>query len=381
MSEPLLPAYGDSTLADVLPSVGAHLGIPGAENRLGLPEAKRWVVFLVDGLGWDLLQRSLAHVPYLADLARRGGAITSGVPSTTATSITSLGTGLPPGQHGMAGYSFRDPSTGAPMNALYWDTDLVPEHFQTRPTYLERARAAGVRVGSVVPARFEKTGLTRAALRGPDFHGVHDESDLERRVELVTAAAVAGERTLVYTYERELDHTGHSRGCGSPQWQAHLRQVDELCELLREALPEDVALLITGDHGMVDVPQERQIIVEDHPNLLADVATFAGEGRMRQLWAEPGRSSVLARRWADFLGDRAWVRTRDEAIDEGWFGVMDDALTERFGDVLVAMREDWAVMTRTLERELGLVGQHGSLTSAEMTVPMLVDAGGASWPS
>lgn len=371
---PVLPAYGSGSLADLMPSIGAHLGVPGCPvDVLGLPTASRSVVVLVDGLGWNLVRRSVREVPYLAGLLGDAAPITAGVPSTTVTSLTSLGTGLPPGQHGMVGYTSRVPDTGEILNALTWESDLVARAFQPRPTFFERAAAAGVAVSSVGLGRFQGSGLTEAALRGADFVAFEHERAEEERIGLVVAAAARGERSLVYAYERQLDHVGHVHGADSEDWLRQLIRVDAMCARLRDALPDDVALVITGDHGMVDVPAAHMIVAEDEPELLAGVSALAGEGRFRQLYVDGGPAEPVAARWRDRLGDQAWVRTRDEAVDEGWFGPVADDLRERYGHVLVAMRGTWAVMTRQYPRELSLVGMHGSLTEAEMLVPLFLD--------
>lgn len=375
----VLPRYGQSTLSDLLPAIGAHLGVPGClDDPLGLPSARRYVVLLVDGLGHHLLRGSLRHTGYFSELFGDAMVLTSGIPSTTATSLTCLGTGLEPGQHGMTGYSFLDPTGSHAMNALTWEggPDDV-RAFQPRQTMFERAAAAGVAVTAIGPARFEASGLTTAALRGPDFQ-VADEGEHARRIELAAQSSQRGERSLVYVYERSLDHTGHGKGVGSQEWLDTLSAVDAFAGNLRDALADDVCLLVTGDHGMLDVPAERHVLVEDHPALLRGVELLAGEGRLRQLWVADGATRTVARRWASDLGERAHVVTRDEAVDQGWFGRLDERVRARFGDVLVAMRGDWAVMSRALERELTLVGQHGSLTEQEMMVPLLVDHP-ASW--
>lgn len=371
---PILPAYGHSSLADLMPSIGAHLGVPGyPDDILGIPNATRYVVVLIDGLGWHLIRSALRDVPYLASLIGDARPITSGVPSTTVTSLTSLGTGLVPGQHGMVGYTSRVPSTGEILNALTWESDLVARAFQNKPTFFERARDAGVAVSSVALRRFEKSGLTEAALRGASFVGFDHEKAEDERIALTVQAAQRGSTALVYAYERELDHTGHVLGCGSQQWLYHLSRIDAMCERLRDALPDDVVMIITGDHGMIDIPAASQIIAEDEPGLLAGVDAFAGEGRFRQLYVDHEPVSAVVRRWQDRLGSGAWVRTRDEAIDDGWFGPVDPDLVDRYGHVLVAMADDRAIMTRQFPRELSLVGMHGSLTAAEMTVPLLTD--------
>ena len=149
--------------------------------------------------------------------------------------------------------------------------------------------------------------------------------------------------------------------------------MDARCQQLRETLPSEVRLVITADHGMLDIPTGHRIVAEDEPQLMAGVTALAGEPRFRHLYVDHDRPGRVADRWRDRLGPRAWVLNRAEAIDEGWFGTVDEELLERYGHVLVAMRADWAVMTRQLPRELTLVGMHGSLTAAEMLVPLLVD--------
>jgi hypothetical protein len=372
LPELIRPAYQRSTLADLLPSIGAHLQVPGCTDILDLPGSDRYVVVLIDGLGWHLLRRAVREARYLSGLLGEARPITSGVPSTTVTSLTSLGTGLAPGEHGMVGYTSRVPGTGAVLNALYWDAPVRPLDYQPRTTIFERAATAGVAVSSVSPAHFANTGLTIAAQRGATFIGVPAGMRDHERVGLIARAAQQGERSLVYAYERELDHAGHASGTSSHAWMDALTEIDRRCELLRAQLPAEVTVIITGDHGMVDIDEGRRITAEDEPGLMVGVDAIAGEARFRQLYVDHENPRLVAARWADLLGERAWVRTRDDAVDDGWFGPVDDRVVERYGHVLVAMRDDWAIMTRTQPRESTLVGMHGSLTPAEMTVPLLV---------
>jgi len=164
-------------------------------------------------------------------------AITAGVPSTTATSLTSLGTGLTPGQHGIAGYTFRNPHTKRIFSPLTWDSTTDPLAMQPMPTIFERAKSEGVSVTSVLPARFEGSGLTAVALRGGVFEGVVDEHDDAARVQQVLRAATTGDSSLVYVYERMLDHVGHGRGTASDQWVEELVRIDAFADALREQLP------------------------------------------------------------------------------------------------------------------------------------------------
>lgn len=374
-TQPLLPRWRESTLADLLPSLAAHLGLPEAGvPSIDLPHSQRYVLVLVDGLGHEVLQQALAIAPYCASLFGDAARLSVTVPSTTATSLTSLGTGLTPAEHGIVGYSFRDPYTGVVFNSLQWNTPTEAELLQQRTTWFERLTAAGHASHAVVPVRFDGSGLTRSALRGQVVSGLLREDDEDDLVARTVAASRAGERSLVYVYERMLDHTGHAHGVNHPYWRSQLVRIDAMLERLRDELDDDVVLLVTGDHGMVDVPEERKIILENHPELTEGVDQIGGEGRFRQLYTSDPQS--VAQRWAEWLGERAWVRTRSQAIAEGWFGADPTPdVAGRIGDVVAAMREDWAVMSLTLPGEMGLVGMHGSMTSAEMLVPLLIDEG------
>jgi Type I phosphodiesterase / nucleotide pyrophosphatase len=369
----VLPAYQSTTLGELMPSIGAHLGVAGfTEDAFRLPQSARYVVVLIDGLGWNLLRRAAREAPYLASLLGSAQPITSAVPSTTVTSLASLGTGLPPGQHGLVGYTSRVPATGEILNALTWESDPSPTAYQSKSTFFERAVENGIAVSSVALARFRGTGLTVAALRGASFVPFSEDSAEDLRIALIAEAALRGDRSIVYAYERELDHCGHVHGCNSTTWLDQLARIDAMCERLRAALPPQVTVIITADHGMIDIPPDQRIVAEDDPTLMVGVSALAGEGRFRQLYVDLEPPHLVAERWRARLGELAWVRTRDEAIEEGWFAATDDQLRDRWGHVLIALRGDWAIMTRAFPREFTLIGMHGSLTPAEMLVPLIV---------
>ncbi len=366
-----LPGYGQHSIADLLPGIAANVGVPGCRDVAGLPGSGRYLLILVDGLGWHQLRQAGEAAPYLAGLQDSARPLTATVPSTTATSLASLGTGLPPGQHGIVGYVSRIPGSQVLLNALSWSDDPDPRSYQPRPTVFERVADAGVAASSVSPRHFAGTGLTTAAQRGAQFIGYRRQTTDRERAELITQAVTRSPYSLVYAYEREVDHAGHRYGVGSPQWLQELRRVDRRCQLLAQWLPRDVCMLVTADHGMINVDSEHRIVVEDEPDLIAGIDAVGGEPRFRQLYIDHADPGLVARRWSDRLGELAWIRTRDQAIAEGWFGCVDAAVAERYGHVVVAMRNDWAIMTRTQPREMDVIGMHGSLSPAEMLVPLL----------
>ena len=374
MSAFLEPAYGSRSLADVLPAVSHALGARSATDNdvvtLDLPPAPAYVVFLVDGLGADLLAAHAHAAPYLSSLLTPEAVATSGVPSTTATSLTSLGTGLVPGAHGVVGFTSRVPGSDRLLNALFWDKDVDPVQWQPHPTLFQTLEATGVRVTTVNKREFRGSGLTVAAHRGGDW------VDADRVGERVAGAVTAAASTpsLTYLYDGDLDWTGHRYGVASAQWLQQLAFIDAEAEQLRDAMPAHARLVVTADHGMVDAPDDRRVDLDEDPAFREGVVLIGGEARFRHVYCAGGAVPDVAVAWAELLGDRAEVLIRDQAIDRGWFGRVSPSVLPRIGDVVAAARDDWGLFSPVdFPYEQRLVGLHGSLTPVEMRIPLLVD--------
>jgi hypothetical protein len=376
---PLLPSlrYGDSALSDVMPSALSALGVADEPNTLGLTEVSRIVVLLVDGLGWVRLTSNPAAAPFLNSLG--GRALSAGFPSTTVASLASLGTGRPPGLHGLTGYTSYLPDVGIAVNWLGWRAvggseslldRVVPETAQPQSTAFERAKASGVAVTVAAPTGFAGSGLTRAALRGGRFVGTVSGGDV---ISQVADASRDGKRSLVYCYVSELDLVGHVRGPESASWLAQLTILDRFVEQLSEALPADAALLVTADHGMTTVRDEDKIDFDTVPELQEGVLALVGEPRARYIHAEPGAELEVFTAWREQLCDRMWVLRRDEAISAGLFGPTVTATASgRIGDVVAIAHGTAAVVRRRAEPRLSaLAGMHGALTDDELLVPLL----------
>jgi hypothetical protein len=371
-SRPALPRYGDNTLADLASSILAALGAPGEDNPLGLPSAERVCLLVVDGLGWELLREHPAAAPFLSELAVSGRPLMAGFPATTVTSLASLGTGRPPGQHGLFGYQVAVPGEGRLLNALHWDRSVDPIAWQPGSTIFERATAARIGAFRVAQGSLARTGLSLAAMRGAAYCPA---DTLGALVAEAAAALRRRDRALAMVYHSELDATGHAWGCGSDAWRYHLGHVDKLAEQLAGALPPGTTLYITADHGMVDVPPQDRVDADTVTGLRAGVTLLGGEPRARHVYAEPGAAADVLAAWREILGPRAWVMSRDEAVADGWFGPLQPRLAPRIGDVVAAPAGPWAVVaTKAEPRESALIGMHGSVTPADQLVPLL------TWP-
>lgn len=342
------------------------------EGSDALPPARSAVVFLLDGLGAHNLAGRRGHARYLSTLSSRSAVARAVFPSTTAAALTSLLTGTDPGQHGIVGYRARVPGTDTAPNQLRgWETDgLDPLTWQRSEPILEREAAAGRPAFVVTRSEYRGTGFTEATMRGAELLGV---DDLVERVETAARVAADNPGALVYLYAPDLDSVGHRHGWESDQWSSALERVDAAAQRFADALHPTTGALITADHGMVDVPPHGRLLFGAGSPLWDDVVVVGGEPRMLHLYAEPGRAGAVHAAWHAAESSRAWVLTRDEAIDAGLFGAVHPLVRERIGDVLVAARAGVAYYDdresdKSAQR---MVGQHGSLTVEERIVPLL----------
>ncbi len=362
---PLIPDYGGACISSLVPA----LLEPGPVTPDWLPaaaaEADQVVLLVLDGLGWDQLQARRHLAPTLAGMA--GQAITSVTPTTTATALTSIATGLPPGEHGVVGY--RVAVDSEVLNILRWSTPdgdarkrIDPEEFQTHPAFL------GQRPAVVTKAEFASSGFSGAHLCEVRFNGYRVPSTLVTEVGRLLRAG----EPFVYAYYDGVDKVSHEYGLGE-HFDAEVAFADRLVADIIDVLPPGAAVVVTADHGQVDVGDN---IVHLHRDLLPHLAFQSGEGRFRWLHARPGRAAALHEAAAAHHGAEAWVVTRDETIEDGWWGPhVTDAARSRLGDVALVAREPVSFHDDADTGPFVLVGRHGSLTSDEMLVPCLVAVG------
>jgi Type I phosphodiesterase / nucleotide pyrophosphatase len=379
---PSLPRYGESSLADLVASVLAALGLE-ASNVLRLAPMRAAVILLVDGLGWDALHRYPDEAPFLTSAAQHpeSRSLTAPFPATTATSLGSIGTGLAPGEHGLVGYTFAVPAHERPLNTLTWRLygsgppidlrqEFRPEQVQPSATWLERAAAVGIDVVRLGPPELERSPLSRAVLRGGRYVATHSLGDLAA----TTMQTIAAGARFVLAYHAALDTTGHTRGVQSEAWALELSNVDTLAASLADRLPSGSALIVTGDHGMVDLSEDERLDVSELPALMEAVKALGGEARARHVYVRRGAADDVLASWQETLGDLMWLRSREQAIAEGWFGPrVADAARPRIGDVVAAAFGAVGIVQHTVDPgQAHYVGHHGSMTAAEQLVPALV---------
>lgn len=376
----MLPVTDDTAprLAGVLASSLAAVAgdSPEASVSFELPRVRAAVVVLVDGLGVANVRSRAGHARFLATRMGKRDVIRTVFPSTTAAAIASFATGAAPGEHGLVGYRVLEPGRDVLVNQLNgWEQGLLPEGWQRSATLFERAAARGIRAVAIGQPRYATSGYTRAVLRGVDY--VPATSLADRFAQALQVASEPGE-SLVYLYVPELDQIAHAHGWQSDRWLAALESLDGELAAFERRMPRDAGLLVTADHGVIDVPEHRHVLIDARAELVDGIRHVGGEPRCLALWFEPdatpGERLRLTDAWREAEGERAWVLTRDEAIDAGLYGAtVADEVRPRIGDLLVAARSgiayyDAREANRAPER---MIGQHGSKSDEETRVPLV----------
>jgi hypothetical protein len=361
--QPVTAVYDGPGIASLIPA------LLGAKDASWLPTPVRGastvVVLVLDGLGWDALGQHPDKLSTIAGL--EGSSVTSVVPSTTAAALTSITTGLAPSEHGLVGFRMR--VEGGVMNVLSWHGEGKSKHAPDPGLVQRHAPFRGRPIPVVTRSEFRATGFTEAHLRGAELFGWRAVSTI---VERCRELALRGE-PLVYAYYPGVDEVAHAYGLGNRYYTAELAFADRLVADMLDALPSDTALVVTADHGQVDLAPESWLPLGDIEELVEECA---GDGRFRYLYARRGAAAELLAGAHAAHAANAWVVSREQLEDEGWLGPpASNAIRRRLGDVVLAASRDVAFVDPALPREPRLRSGHGSMSAAEMLVPLVAGRG------
>ena len=371
----MLPArqFSALRLADVLTS--SLDAVCARTNPLSLPAVHKAVVILADGLGVSSIRARAGHARFLSSRLNKSSIIDGVFPATTAAGIATLTTGQEPGQHGLVGYQVLDGVHDRVVNQLTgWDDGMQPATWQRSRTVFDRACDENVRSFAIGPSRFVASGFTQAVLRGAQYVAAQSLAD---RFAAARTILNKNPTALIYLYVAELDMAAHAHGWESDRWLAQLEALDSEVSRFALTLRSDEGLLLTADHGVIDVPSNKHVLFDTEPALITGVRHIAGDPRCLALYLEPNHptvtANILADTWRSAQGDQAWVYTRAEAVEAGLYGRVAEEVLPRIGDVLVAARKSIAYYDSRPadQRARGMIGQHGSLTDEEVRVPLI----------
>jgi hypothetical protein len=375
----MLPTQNSShvSLADVVPSCFRSLGWGFPQARIVMPETRSVVLLLVDGLGVFNINSARGHLRFLASKLTESPTISTVFPSTTASALASLVTGVLPHQHGIFGYRTWNPQRSEHVNQLSGVTEQeVREGWLAKSSLLSEASAAGHETFVVGHPRFERSTLTNMLYGQTTYVGART---IENRLESVERMLQRGQKGFYLVYVSDLDEAAHAHGVLSTAW---VEKAEELDSAVRKFVGTSAGLcttILTADHGVIDVEAARHI--EFGAGLeMEGVLSVGGEPRCLQLKLNSvADADLVVKQWNSFLGERGVALRRREVFSR-FYEPADNAtrveLSERSGDVYVFAGDGHVLYDsrEPLNPGRNMVGQHGGATIDEMSIPLLI------WP-
>ena len=380
----VLPDYQGGSLLNLTSSLVAARGGTAPHPLLRDLDSERIgrcrniVLLLLDGLGHEFLRNHGAD-SILASHAR--GHMTSVFPSTTTTAITTLLTGLSPREHALTGWfsywkSLDDVIAVLPFQRRRGRKSLSqdiadPAAFYDHPTLFDRLETES---HIVIPANLAYSPYNASHSGTATIHPFAGYPELFKHLARLLREP---EQKYIYAYWPGIDHLAHEHGTSSAKVKSHFHAVDRACaDLIAAAKGSDTTLIVTGDHGLIDVSPQNHTDLGRLPELQKHLAQpLCGERRVAYCHLREAGSDAFVSAAGDILGERFLPRSSRELVEEGWFGpgVSHPELLSRIGDVTLLAQDDASIKDWLPgERRYWHIGSHGGTSSEEMYIPLIV---------
>ncbi len=347
-------------------------------DPLALREQRNIILLVLDGLGYDFFKRCGDGVLH----QHLQGRLTSVFPSTTAAAITTYLTGDAPQQHGITGWFMYFRELGAVMTTLqgaprYGGVDLSHSGIDAERLFAHTpiSKRLGLPTYLVTPWNIAYSDFNMSHKGSAEVHAYGSLSQMFA----ITAAIARNppKRKFIYSYWPGLDHIGHSHGIESTQAAHHCREIDAAFGAFLESIEgSGSTVVVTADHGLIDVSATDNIELDSHPDLAETLALpLCGERRVAYCYVKPDRREAFEQYVTTELADCAEMRPSRELIEDGYFGVGDPhpRLRERVGDYTLIMKQRFAIKDwLPAEARFSQIGAHGGTSDAEMYVPLIV---------
>ena len=398
------PAYDGRSISNLCDTFSKVLGLSHSrplkyDDLYGVAESSENLIFLLlDGLGYKLIQHALSGKGGVLSLQSfldpsKGTIfhpITSVFPSTTSTATTTLHTGLTPQEHGVLGYTMYLEEIGAIAEMLkftpllggresLFDMGFQPETFINAETIHQKLARNGIVSNFYIQKWIVDSGLSKITIRGSEIYPHFSASDmfvsLRKNLEL-------GRSKFHFAYFASPDSIAHHRG---PLGDEFASEVDSLFYILRRELIDKLdsniakktTIIVSADHGLINIEESNIIDVRDHHELgrMLKVPP-TGDSRVAFLHAKNGMQD----RVIDYFNsnpsfaNKFEVASSQHMLERGLLGLgkVKEEVYDRIGSVIAIPKVPVAIENSDIDpRPLPVPGRHGGLSEDEMLVPLI----------
>lgn len=378
----LLPDYDKSIVNLISSLAGRQAPDASLYPPLSILEDSRCdqrpvVLLVIDGLGYQFLQK----FPGSALASHCVQRLTSVFPTTTAAAVTALALGVPAQQHGITGWFTYLRELGEVVMPLpfmprgggagYADQGFAARHMlDAKPLLPELQRPVSVCSPAAIADSSFSDAIYGAVARDP-------HQQLKQLFDGLSHGAKQRGAPLVWGYWTELDALSHQYGAQSREVKIHFEQLDQaFAYWLKQIAGSDTLVLVTADHGLIDIRKDQHLQVEQHPALQQMLQLPpCGESRAAFCYLRSGSQHDFEQYMAQYYAELFDVMPSEQLIEQQLFGRGEPSarLRQRVGDFTVLARKQ-AVMTECLLQEspFNQRGVHGGLSAEELYVPLVM---------
>jgi hypothetical protein len=370
-------------LVRALASVCGVPDVPGGDaitRIMSLIGPAEHVVFvLLDGLGMNLLRRLDGDSFLASSLKMELHAV---APSTTACALTSVATACYPARHGVTGWFTYEPELDLTVMMLPFaerynkrplaERNITAEQLLPVPAFLNRMTHRPL---TLLPAPIADTAYARYSRGYTDFLGyVSIPHAIDQIAQHVMAATSA---TYTHLYLPDVDTLCHHVGVDQPGVLPLVHRIETELQRLADALGGRARIVISADHGLIDVPRPQQTALIDGDPLLAMlVVPPSGDARMPIFHVRQDRHGEFVEEFTRRMGSSMYLVPTEHAERLRLFGPeeMSAVARRRFGDYIAIPYRAATLFYAPPGTKVATpyIGQHAGLSPQEMHIPLCI---------
>lgn len=329
------------------------------DDLLSKIKPRNVVLLLCDGLGYNILKRSLSNEAFLVENNKK--VYNAVFPSTTTAATTSLITGLNPNQHGWLGWENYIPPIDQVVvmyTNMIKDTEIPAGDENVSYKYFGY---------ETIFDKINKTGKHRATYLSP--YEINKYQDFDDLCQKIIGLCNEKGKNYIYGYYANPDTIMHETGTNSKETIAEIKMLNDKIEQLCNKLT-DTLIIITSDHGHKNCTY---FVLDDYPKIKDCTKRITSiEARASMFFIKDDKIDEFKSLFNETFGDFFVLLDRDEIIETQLFGTGNnhELFNDCLGDfIAVAIADKNIKYNRETEY---LASTHGGNTNDEVLLPLII---------
>jgi len=374
----ILPNYKGENTVNLISSIAQKFGTKTKYPELKFlkPEdlKENVVLLIIDGLGYEYIKYKGKGTIFKKYLKEK---ITSTFPSATSSANTTLLTGQTPEDHTVAGwYLYLKENKKTILSLPFITRERTPLRKKLKNTYNFNPVTKRIKNSYFITIKeLANSEFSKAAVEGARRIGSKNKKDFFKKIE--KTIKLKKKKKYIIAYWPNFDLIGHDNGVKSKKCYSEFKKLDlELKKLVKKTKNTNTTIIVTADHGMVDIKKKNIITINDHPKLESCLkTTVGGDPRYAYCFVKNNKKKYFERYVKTKFKKQCSIYKSKELVKKGYFGLNkpNKKFLDRIGDFTIIMKDFYSIYQFTdYEGRSYLVGDHGGLSKKEMLVPLII---------